>query len=281
MPRTVPTLRPPGTAEARARAQKQRQRDLDRRRGSAHKRGYTRQWAAYAARYKLRHPLCVHCAEDGIDTLTEAVDHIQPVSGPDDPLFWDEDNHQSLCRTCHSRKTAREDGGFRGLEPGLVFPDDLKPSRPLLTLVCGPPAAGKTTWVADQAEAGDVVIDLDGICADIAGTSVRGWPLDVRRRAMMRRNTLLRGLADSAARRAWFIVTGAQQGVRARWAEALGARRIVLVLADRATCAARIRADAERAPVADSLIGAVEQWHAAFASGLGEQIVRTDRGIGG
>lgn len=42
--------------------------------------------------------------------LTEAkhVDHILPVSGRDDPLFWDVSNHQPLCHACHSQKTAKE-----------------------------------------------------------------------------------------------------------------------------------------------------------------------------
>ena len=40
------------------------------------------------------------------------VDHIIPVEGPLDPLFWDETNWQSLCHPHHSRKTNAEDGGF-------------------------------------------------------------------------------------------------------------------------------------------------------------------------
>jgi len=40
------------------------------------------------------------------------VDHIIPHRG-DLALFWDEKNNwQALCHRCHSRKTAREDGGF-------------------------------------------------------------------------------------------------------------------------------------------------------------------------
>jgi 5-methylcytosine-specific restriction protein A len=40
------------------------------------------------------------------------VDHIIPHQG-DMTLFWDADsNWQSLCKTCHDRKTATEDGGF-------------------------------------------------------------------------------------------------------------------------------------------------------------------------
>jgi 5-methylcytosine-specific restriction protein A len=34
------------------------------------------------------------------------------VTGPDDPLFYDPDNHQPLCASHHGRKTAKENGGF-------------------------------------------------------------------------------------------------------------------------------------------------------------------------
>jgi 5-methylcytosine-specific restriction protein A len=41
-----------------------------------------------------------------------ATDHILPHEGQADPLFWDPENHQSACKSCHSVKTAKEDGGF-------------------------------------------------------------------------------------------------------------------------------------------------------------------------
>jgi 5-methylcytosine-specific restriction protein A len=39
------------------------------------------------------------------------VDHIIPHKGDKD-LFWDSNNWQPLCKTCHDEKTAREDGAF-------------------------------------------------------------------------------------------------------------------------------------------------------------------------
>jgi 5-methylcytosine-specific restriction protein A len=40
-------------------------------------------------------------------TPATAVDHIQPHRG-DYELFWDSDNWQPLCATCHGRKTLAE-----------------------------------------------------------------------------------------------------------------------------------------------------------------------------
>ena len=39
------------------------------------------------------------------------VDHIIPHRG-DLEMFWNQLNHQALCKRCHDSKTAREDGGF-------------------------------------------------------------------------------------------------------------------------------------------------------------------------
>jgi 5-methylcytosine-specific restriction endonuclease McrA len=47
-----------------------------------------------------------------VNAQNGVIDHITPVSSADDPLFWDESNHQPMLRGHHSRKTATQDGGF-------------------------------------------------------------------------------------------------------------------------------------------------------------------------
>jgi 5-methylcytosine-specific restriction protein A len=86
----------------------------DKERGSAYERGYTSRWNKYSKMFRRKNPLCVMCLEKGVLTPSEHTDHIIAVSGADDPLFWQEDNHQALCAPCHSKKTVEEDGGFTG-----------------------------------------------------------------------------------------------------------------------------------------------------------------------
>ena len=88
------------------------QRTYDKVRASSTKRGYGYRWQRYTQQFKRDNPLCLHCRRQGKVTPTQCVDHVQPVDGPDDPLFWDASNHQPLCLACHSVKTATEDGGF-------------------------------------------------------------------------------------------------------------------------------------------------------------------------
>jgi 5-methylcytosine-specific restriction protein A len=93
---------------------------LDRtRRGTAAQRGYGARWAAYSREYRDANPWCTHCGTQGHRSLAQCVDHITPVSGPTDPLFWDRANHQGLCWSCHSRKTAIEDHRGIGRTPNV------------------------------------------------------------------------------------------------------------------------------------------------------------------
>ncbi len=58
----------------------------------------------------IREPFCRECARYGLRTPATDVDHIRAHKG-DWAVFSDPANLQSLCHSCHSRKTARENGG--------------------------------------------------------------------------------------------------------------------------------------------------------------------------
>lgn len=97
---------------------KREARSMDRqrkpeRRPNSYRRGYsTDRWITYRKRFIVNNPFCCICLKRGREVPTYAVDHIKRVNGPEDPLFWEPSNHQPLCRSCHSRKTVRFDGGF-------------------------------------------------------------------------------------------------------------------------------------------------------------------------
>lgn len=76
----------------------------DRMRGGAESRGYDARWRKVRASFLQRNPLCNECLKRGIITPATVVDHIIPHRG-DRKLFWDEQNWQPLCKSCHDRKT--------------------------------------------------------------------------------------------------------------------------------------------------------------------------------
>jgi 5-methylcytosine-specific restriction protein A len=81
-------------------------------RGTVAERGYDARWAAYSRQYRREHPLCVLCERQGRTVASEHTDHIERVTGPDDPRFYDPTNHRAVCKSHHSSKTVLEDGGF-------------------------------------------------------------------------------------------------------------------------------------------------------------------------
>ena len=61
------------------------------------------------AQYLKRQPLCVECQKLGLYVPAKIVDHIIPIDGGDDVLFWPEWNHQPLCQMHHNQKTTQQD----------------------------------------------------------------------------------------------------------------------------------------------------------------------------
>jgi 5-methylcytosine-specific restriction protein A len=82
-------------------------------RGSAHARGYDHRWQVARERFLSREEnlFCKRCEAEGKTIAATIVDHVVPHRG-NRTLFWDETNWQALCKPCHDRKTATEDGGF-------------------------------------------------------------------------------------------------------------------------------------------------------------------------
>jgi len=75
---------------------------------SSTKRGYGYKWQKARELFIKANPLCVYCQKKGIVEPANTVDHIEPHRG-DQTLFWDRNNWQSLCPSCHSSVKQREE----------------------------------------------------------------------------------------------------------------------------------------------------------------------------
>lgn len=98
-------LLPRGTTRCEAHAVK-RATEIYERRGTTNASTYGADWRRLRARFLAAHPYCACC---GVEA--KHVDHV--VSAREAPhRRLDATNLQALCASCHSKKTALEDGGF-------------------------------------------------------------------------------------------------------------------------------------------------------------------------
>jgi hypothetical protein len=163
-------------------------------------------------------PLCRECAKQGIVSEAVVPDHIIPLAfGGTDT----EDNVQCLCAACHAIKTASEDAAHNG---AANHPDWLPRSNVPLTIVCGPPCSGKSTYVHDKV---GTIIDIDGIALSIDPT-YKHWEGMLTgallNKAIRTRNAMLANLRAPT----WFIVSAPSPSERDWWREKLGGQVVLL-----------------------------------------------------
>lgn len=93
------------------------------RRPTSARRGYDHAWRALRGRFLATHPAC---QAKGCGRPSAEVDHIAPVrQRPELRLVWG--NLRALCKTCHSRRTAQDQSGWK---KGFGATADGSPAEP-------------------------------------------------------------------------------------------------------------------------------------------------------
>lgn len=231
---------------------RQAQRQSAESRGTAHHRGYDRAWERLRAAKLAESPYCEiqsHClGRSPVQRLARQVDHILPiVDHPELRLCWD--NLQSACLPCHQAKTTRECERRLG-----------NSVRPTITVVSGPPGAGKNHYVDQHRQSGDLLLDYDCIMHAITGAPAHArppadhdaahWLCWDAMRAMIQRAEAL----DTPAR-IWVISSEPDRVKLSILAGRLGANLVTLDT-DRETCRERV----SMRPQAGYWREAVERW---------------------
>ena len=67
---------------------------------------HSKAWVRYSQNFRALNPYCSDCKRL-LNNIDESdCDHIIPVT--EGGSFWDVRNHQTLCKSCHSSKTLRD-----------------------------------------------------------------------------------------------------------------------------------------------------------------------------
>lgn len=150
-----------------------------------------------------------------------------------------------LCQRCRYKQTRRS------------TPAPVLPAGATVTLVYGPPCAGKNTHVTQHASPGDLVVDFDAIITALGGTGGHDQPEQLRPFAFDCVDAVMRRLAsgDHIAERAWVIQTAPTRAQRAPFRRG----ELVGLIPDKAVCVERARRERPK-----EWLGYIDNWYARY-----------------
>ena len=190
------------------------------------------------------------------------ADHIIELRDGGPP--FDIRNGQCLCASHHESKTFLARQHRNSTWSGSLTQPCLPQPGCRVRLICGPPAAGKSTYVQDNAKAEDIVIDLDAIAQE-HGFADRNRPENATNHLLRMRNDRLAALAKEPAQRtAWVILTAPGAKLRRWWCAALDvqASDLVLLVPSQAELHHRVMNDPDRKRIADLQLCWIDNWFA-------------------
>jgi hypothetical protein len=144
-------------------------------------------------------------------------------------------------------------------DPFASRPIDLPKPACRVTLIAGPPGAGKTMLARHSMKAGDILIDFEVIAADM------GWSRAESREhigeVLAERNKRLRALAQANPNvRAYVCLLAPSRALREWWVSALFADQVMILNPPMHILETRMRGDADRRGLVQELLAVAEDW---------------------
>ena len=141
------------------------------------------------------------------------------------------------------------------------------------TIVCGPPGSGKSTWVREHAQPGDLIVDLDTLWQALSGQPMYAKPPALYPFVVAARDGTLAQLEKGGIVTAWVIASGATSTERAAMRERFAARVVVLETPT-IECLERIRMDERRAGQLVEWMPHVLRWWRNYEPDEADEVVR-------
>ena len=176
--------------------------------------------------------ICQHCGKPiikGYDCIAHHITEITPQNLNDVNITLNPDNIMLVHARCHNNIHQRFGGRLRDYQRKVY-------------LVYGAPCSGKTTYVKENMQVGDLVIDLDSVWECISGQPRYVKPNELKSIVFDIRNKLLDSVKTRQGRwQCCYIIEGLPLvGERMRRIETLGAEPIY-IQATREECLKRLR----------------------------------------
>lgn len=195
-----------------------------------------------------RHGVCDHCGKDFSTDTSQLIahhkEHLTDDNLKDPNVALDPQNIEILCAHCHALEH-REKGFIK--------------KRKQVFIVYGSPLSGKTTYVREHMEEGDLIVDLDAIRSALSFCPLYQTPPPINKTSFAVRDFLFDQIRIRAGEwnTAWVISGLPRKADRERLAARLGAS-LILVEATAEECHKRLfAADDGRYPEWEAYI---DQW---------------------
>lgn len=131
--------------------------------------------------------------------------------------------------------------------------------------VYGAPCSGKSSFVRENMQRGDLVLDIDRLWSALSGQPEYIKPNEIKAVVFNARNAIIDSIKTRAGnwQTAWVIEGGALLGDRMRRIDALGAESM-FVDATRDECIKRLASDEKRRAVQPQWVEYIDRWFAEY-----------------
>lgn len=194
------------------------------------------EWVQFRLVYIAEHePICTDCGKFIVESKELHLHHIEELTLEnvnDYNVSLNPDNLTILCHDCHNKRHQRFGYGYGNRktkwDKGVY-------------LVYGPPFAGKKTFVKEQMQPGDIVIEMDLLYQALSFQERYANPEELKLNVFAVRKLLLDQVKMRYGKynRAWVIGGYADRAGRERLANELGAE-VIYIEADRDECLLRL-----------------------------------------
>lgn len=196
-----------------------------------------------------RAPICVDCHRVITNSKEIEIDHdpieLTPENVNDPKISLNPDNVKIRCHDCHNRRHNRF---CHKVEQGVF-------------LVYGPPLSGKTTYVLNNMQHGDLVVDMDKLYSAISLLPEYDKPNELLKNVLGARDLLIDNIKTRYGkwRSAWIVGTYPDKYQREQIADATGAT-IIFCEATKEECLLRLEADEGRRNRREEWIEYIDRW---------------------
>lgn len=200
-----------------------------------------------------RGPICEKCGKVVTDTKRLIGHHLielTPENVKDYNISLNPDKIELVCHDCHDKGHNRF--GYKPLKKVYI--------------VYGPPMAGKTTFVSENIERGDIVVDMDRLFSAVSMRPYYDKPDNLLANVIGIRTLLLDNIKTRYGKwfNAWVIGGYADKFKRERLANDLGAE-LVFCDVSKEECVRRLHLDKDRQCRKDEWIRYIDKWFERYS----------------